>query len=255
MFTQATKYAQFHALHRPGQPLVLFNVWDPGSARAVAGSGAQALATGSWSVANAFGYDDGEQLPLPLAIANLQRITQVTDLPVTIDLESGYSSKASGVAQSITMAIGAGAVGCNIEDSEPVNGALYSITEHSARLAQARAAAQEAGVDFFINARSDVFFQAAPATHNLALVEQAMTRAEAYAKAGASGLFLPGLVDLELIAIAVQRSPLPINIMLRGTTLTRQQLADVGVARISHGPGPYVLVMQQLQEAAKRALQ
>jgi 2-methylisocitrate lyase-like PEP mutase family enzyme len=252
MSSQAIKCAHFHALHVPGQPLVLFNIWDPGSARAVAGSGAQALATGSWSVAKAFGYDDGEKLPLPLAIANLQRITQVTDLPVTIDLESGYSTPEHGVAQSISLAIGAGAVGCNIEDSEPVNGALYRIAEHVARLTQARAAA---GAEFFINARCDVFFQSAAETHNLALLEQAITRAEAYAKAGANGLFLPGLRDLELIAIAVRRSPLPLNIMMRGAVITRQQLADIGVARISYGPEPYALMMHQLQDAAKQALQ
>jgi 2-methylisocitrate lyase-like PEP mutase family enzyme len=255
MSIQATKAARFRALHVPGQPLVLFNIWDPGSARAVAASGAQALATGSWSVANAFGYEDGEKLPLELAIANLQRIVSSTELPVTIDLESGYSADAAGLSQSITLAIGAGAVGCNIEDSFPATGALRSIPEHTARIAQVRSTAQGADVEFFINARCDVFLQAPAETHNLDLLEQAIERGEAYAKAGASGLFLPGLVDLQLIESAVKRSPLPVNIMMGRVPHSRQRLADLGVARISHGPGPFAAAMQYLQDAAKRALE
>ncbi len=251
----APKSASFNALHIPGQPLVLFNAWDPGSANAVAKSGAQAIATGSWSVAKAFGYDDGEKLPFQLVIDNLKRITHACALPVTIDLESGYSADAAGVGNSIAKVIDAGAVGCNIEDSDPENGQLRSIAAQAERLSQARAAATAAGIAFFINARCDLFLQAAVETHNTVLIEQAMERATAYAKAGASGLFLPGLLDLKLIAMAVQQSPLPINIMMRGAALTRKQLAEVGVARISHGPGPFVLAMQQLQEAAKQALE
>ena len=178
----------------PGQPLVLFNIWDPGSARAVMASGAKALATGSWSVAKAFGYSDGEKLPLALAIANLQRITEACELPISVDLESGYSTNATGVGETIAKAINAGAVGCNLEDSDPVSGALRDITEQASRISSARAGA--AGVSFFINARSDVFFQSAPASHTPTMLEQAIARAEAYATAGANGIFLPGLTDL-----------------------------------------------------------
>lgn len=251
---QKTLSKEFNALHVPGQPLVLFNVWDAGSARAVVASGAQAIATGSWSVAQAFGHEDGEKLPLAFAIENLQRIAQACALPVTLDIESGYSADAKGVGATIALAIQAGAVGCNLEDSEPASGQVRSIHEQVPRIAQARAAADAAGFAFFINARCDLFLQTSSESHNEALLELALERAIAYADAGASGLFLPGLLDLRLIAIAVQRSPLPINIMMAGATLSRQQLADVGVARISHGPGPYRAAMQQLQDAAKLAL-
>ena len=119
------------------------------------------------------------------------------------------------------------------------------------RIASARAAAQSA---FFINARSDVFLQSAAETHNLDLLELAIARAQAYAEVGASGLFLPGLMDLRLIAAAVKRSPLPMNIMMGGHELTRRQLAEVGVARISHGPEPFMMVMKHLQNEAGLAL-
>jgi 2-methylisocitrate lyase-like PEP mutase family enzyme len=254
MSSQAAKTTRFQSLHVPGQPLVLFNIWDPGSALAVAASGAQALATGSWSVAKALGYDDGEKLPLALAIANLQRIVQCSELPVTVDLESGYSADADGVGKTIAMAIAAGAVGCNLEDSHPTDGTLRDMADQVKRIESARASAKAAGLDFFINARCDVFFQVGSASHNMELVDQAIMRAQAYGEAGASGLFLPGLLDANLIAETVRRSPLPLNIMFGGDSLTRKQLSELGVARISHGPGPYRLMMKQLQDAATMAL-
>src|SRR6516162_2004844 len=122
MADQSRKAEQFRALHIHGKPLVLFNIWDAGSAKAVAASGAKAIATSSWSVANATGFADGERIPLASAIENLRRIISVTHLPVTIDLESGYGDAPEIVAEAIAMAIEAGAVGCNLEDSFPANG-------------------------------------------------------------------------------------------------------------------------------------
>src|SRR5437867_9209324 len=114
MADQTRKAEQFRALHVPGKPLVLFNIWDVGSARAVAAAGAKAIATGSWSVANANGFADGERVPLGLVIENLRRIVGATELPVTIDLESGYGDPPEVVAETVGLAIAAGAVGCNL---------------------------------------------------------------------------------------------------------------------------------------------
>lgn len=108
---QATAEA-FGALHVPGAPLVLFNAWDAGSAKTVADAGAKAVATGSWSVAAAQGFADGEKMPLDLAIFNLERIVAAVELPVTVDLEGGYDD----AAESAVRAKRAGAVGCNLED-------------------------------------------------------------------------------------------------------------------------------------------
>ncbi|HJZ97253.1 MAG TPA: isocitrate lyase/phosphoenolpyruvate mutase family protein, partial [Candidatus Solibacter sp.] len=117
MCTPARKAEQFRALHIAGKPLVLFNVWDAGSAKAVAAAGATAIATGSWSVANAHGFADGERIPRALAIDNLRRIAAAADLPVTADLESGYGETPEAVGETIRLAIDAGAIGCNLEDS------------------------------------------------------------------------------------------------------------------------------------------
>lgn len=124
MTDQAHKAEQFRALHIPGKPLILFNVWDAGSTKAVAAAGAKAIATGSWSVAKANGFDDGEQLPLATAIDNLRRIVKATGLPVTVDLESGFGDTPAKVAETVSLAIAAGAIGCNLEDSFPTDGTL-----------------------------------------------------------------------------------------------------------------------------------
>ena len=249
------KAEQFRALHIAGKPLVLFNVWDAGSAKAVATGGAEAVATGSWSVANANGFADGEHIPLALAIDNLRRIVGATDLPVTIDLESGYGDTPEVVGQSIALAIDAGAVGCNLEDSFPANGKLRETADQCARIQHARQTADAANVRFFINARTDVFFQRPHDWHDDAMVVEAVERARAYAKAGADGLFAPGLAEITLIARLAQASPLPLNIMVGDGTPPMRALAEHGVARVSHGPGPYLMAMKALEGAARAAVE
>ena len=253
MSDQASRAEQFRTLHVPGKPLVLFNIWDAGSARAVALAGGKAIATGSWSVANANGFADGERMPLALAIDNLRRIVGVTDLPVTVDLESGYGDAADVVGETIGVAIEAGAVGCNLEDSFPANGTLRETIEQGDRIRRARQIADAAHIRFFINARTDVFFQRPPEQHDETMLIEAIERARAYATAGADGLFAPGLVDITLIARLAAASSLPLNIMVGDATPPLRALAEHGVARVSHGPRPYLLAMKALEEAARAA--
>jgi 2-methylisocitrate lyase-like PEP mutase family enzyme len=238
----------------PGGPVILFNVWDAGSARAVARAGARAIATGSWSVAAAHGYEDGETLPFDLALANLERIVSAVDLPVTIDLESGYGRSPEAVGETAAKAIASGAIGFNLEDRVIGTKGLYSPDEQSARIRAARAAADRAGIPAFINARTDVFLKADPATHGIEHAEEALRRGEAYARAGASGLFVPGLVREELIATLCRRSPLPVNVMVHAASPPGKRLAELGVARISHGPGPYRQALRVIEVGAREAL-
>ena len=245
---------QFRALHVSGKPLVIFNIWDAGSAKAVTAAGARAIGLGSWSVAAAQGYEDGEQLPLAFVLENLGRIVKVTELPVSIDFESGYGRLAEEVGRNITRVLGIGAVGCNLEDSFPENGALREPEEQVKRIASARKAAESAGIPFFINARTDGFLLQPSDGHDLALLNHALERGRAYADAGADGLFLPGLVDQGLIERAVKASPLPINIMMSAKAPSRSRLAELGVARVSHGPGPYRAMMRQLEDASRAAM-
>jgi len=254
MDDQRHKAERFRALHMPGKPFVLFNVWDAGSTKAVTASGALAIATGSWSVAHAYGSGDGERLPLALAIDNLRRIVGATDLPVTIDLESGYGASSEEVGDTIGLAIDAGAIGCNLEDSFPADGTLRTTVDQAARIRRARQAAEAAKIGFFINARTDVFFQGPADQHDDAAVAEAVERARAYADVGANGLFAPGLSNPRLIAHLAEASPLPLNIMVDDATPPLSQLAGHGVARVSHGPRPYLLAMKTLEQAARAAL-
>lgn len=244
----------FHALHVPGRPLVLYNAWDAGTAKAVAASGARAIATGSWSIAAANGWDDGENIPLDAMLEIVARIVRAVELPVTADLETGYAADAAGVRRTLARALDCGVVGCNLEDSVVGANRLRDADEQAGRLAAARAAADAAGTRLFVNARTDVFFLAAPEAPMDDSIDEVLRRARLYAAAGASGLFVPGLADERGIARLAAESPLPLNVMVSAGTPPLARLAELGVARVSHGPGPYRRMMTELTAAAKAAL-
>jgi 2-methylisocitrate lyase-like PEP mutase family enzyme len=254
MPTQVDRAHEFARLHVPGDPVVIFNAWDAGSAQAVAQAGARAIGTGSWSVAAAHGYPDGEQLSLDLALANLERIVRVVELPVSIDFEGGYGEKPDGVQRSVARAIRAGAVGINLEDGLADEQGIRPLDDAVARIRAARAAATEANVPLFINARTDFFLQAARERHDAALLRSAIERAAAYAAAGASGLFVPGIVDREQIGAVCASTALPVNVLMMPSVPPRAELAKLGVARVSHGPGPYRAAMKYVEQSAREAL-
>jgi len=250
MTTQKQRTDEFSRLHIKGDPLILFNIWDAGSAKAVQDAGAKAIATGSWSVAAANGFEDGENLPFDIAIAGLQRIAAAVDVPVTFDFEGGYATDLSQLQDNIRKVIEAGAVGVNFEDQIVGGDGLYSIDEQADRI---KAIREAASIPLFINARTDVFLKTYPAEHTKDQLDEVIRRAAAYADAGASGLFAPGLRDTNFIKKLCNDSSIPVNVMVLPDTPPAKELATLGVARISHGPGPYRQVMQALTEAARKA--
>jgi len=197
------KAKAFGDLHIPGAPLILVNIWDAGSARAVAAAGAKALATGSYGVAGAQGIADGEAFSLDAAIANLEHIVAVTDLPVSIDLEAGYGDDPGDVGRSVQRARDAGACGINMEDRMPGEDHLLAPRAFAERLAAA------ASTGLWINARCDVFRGQSAVIDGDALVEQVLERAKIYAEAGAGSLFVPFLSDARCIGTICDSSPLP----------------------------------------------
>jgi len=245
--TQPDRFRLFAALHVPGDPLILYNAWDAGSAKVIAEAGAKAIATGSASVAAAHGFADAEGLPLDLALANAERIVAVVDLPVTIDFEGAYAVEPEAVAANMAKLAATGAVGCNFEDQIVGGEGLHPIDVQAGRIAVARDALDDG---FFINARTDIFLKARD--HDAAMVEEALERASAYADAGANGFFAPGLADLDLLRRLCEASPLPVNFMAWPGTPPAADIAATGVARISHGPFPHKLAMQALKEAAAK---
>ena len=253
MTTQRERADIFRDLHIKGNPLILFNIWDAGSAKAIEEAGAKAIATGSWSVAAANGFDDGEKLPFDFALANLERIVGSVDAPVTIDLEGGYATDNAELKENIKKVIAAGAVGINFEDQIIGGEGLYTVDEQAARIEALREVAEQSSISLFINARTDVFLKTYPAKHNEAQLDEAVRRAAAYARAGASGFFAPGLRDAEIIKKLCELSPLPLNIMVLPDTPPSKELATLGVARISYGPRPFQQMIETLKERAQKA--
>ncbi|MEL6684391.1 MAG: isocitrate lyase/phosphoenolpyruvate mutase family protein [Pseudomonadota bacterium] len=244
---QRDKAALFKSLHVKGDPLVLYNIWDAGGAKALADAGAPAIATGSWSMAAAHGFADGEKIPLDFVLQIVARIAASVDLPLTVDFEGGYATDPADVAQNITKVVQAGAVGINFEDRVVQGDGLYPVAAQAERIKAARAAADTEAVPLFINARTDLFLGSDPATH-AALMDEALTRAAAYAAAGADGFFVPGLTDASLIRRVTDPARLPVNVMMIGALTSIGDVEALGVSRASFGPGPYVSAQSDLQK-------
>jgi 2-methylisocitrate lyase-like PEP mutase family enzyme len=252
MTTQSDTAKSFAALHRPGDPLVIYNIWDAGGAQALEGAGAAAVATGSASVAGAMGYADGQAIPLDLLLTLVARITSSVALPVSVDFEGGYAADPASLTKNVARLIAAGAIGLNFEDQIVGGNGLFSTADQALRIAAVRQAGDAAGVPIFINARTDLFLKAPPEGH-AALIGEALERARAYAAAGASGFFVPGLIDPALIAAVVASCKLPINVMMSPSAPPAKVLAGLGVARLSHGPFPWRAQMAALADGWRAA--
>ncbi|MFB8274917.1 isocitrate lyase/PEP mutase family protein [Nocardia colli] len=231
--TQRAAAAAFRALHEQGI-FVLPNAWDAVSAAVIAAAGAPAIATTSAAVAWSLGTGDGEQLTREDAIGVIRRIAAVVDVPVTADIEGGYGATPEDVATTVVAAITAGAVGVNLEDSTAPGGPLFDTAAQADRLRAARTAAHEAGLpELVINARTDVYlFGIGAPEHRF---DDVLTRAAAYAEAGADSLFVPGLLDLPTLTDLAGKSPLPINVMAGAGAPSVADLAATGVRRVSVG--------------------
>lgn len=239
---------QMRDLHQPGNPLILFNIWDAGSAKAVVEAGAKALATGSASVAGALGYPDGEAVPLTDLLFVIARIRAASDLPLSVDFEAGYGETPAQVADNAARLEELGVAGINLEDGIPPDKGIRPAAEHAGRIAAIRAR-----TGLFINARTDLFLRNPPEDH-AALLPQALERSEIYRQAGADGFFAPGLVAPELIEELCRDCALPVNIMVSSAAPPVAELARLNVARASFGPFPWRDAMAGLTQAARNQI-
>lgn len=250
MTSQHDKAKLFHELHRPGQPLVLANVWDAASARLVAAAGAPAIATASASVSWTLGAQDGGGLDRDRALTQTALVAGTLDLPVTADLEDGFADTPAGVAETITGLLATGAVGVNLEDGAPEGGpALRPLEDAAARIAAARTAAYATGVDLYINARTDVFLRGVGRPEDR--LDEAVARARVLVDAGASGVFVPGVADPEVIAALAKAITVPLNVLAGPGSPNIAELAALGVARVSLGPGLAEVAYAGVKRAAE----
>lgn len=225
----------FASLHRPGDPFVLPNAWDLGSARALVDAGFPALGTTSLGIASALGVVDGAR-EARAGIVDLAIALQGAELgvPVTVDLEDGLADEPEEVAEIVARL---GVAGVNVEDSSA--GRVTDPARHAAKVAAITSRCPEV----FVNARTDVFWCG---DHDL---DDAVDRLTRYVDAGAQGVFLPGALEPEVVAEVVRRVPAPLNV-LASATLTRDELAGLGVARISTGSLLYRVALRQAVDAA-----
>jgi 2-methylisocitrate lyase-like PEP mutase family enzyme len=249
---QSEKAKRFAQLHVRGEPVLLYNAWDAGSAKSIADSGAQAIATSSWAVAAAQGYGDGEEIPIKFAEQIIARIAATVDVPVTADFEGGYTEDDGALADNISHLLDLGVIGINFEDRIVKGSGLYDIDRQARRISAIRKAAERKGIELFINARTDLFLgqDGEPAQR----VNEASQRAKAYAAAGASGFFIPGLQDDTLIGRICDGVTMPVNVMIMDGVPSPHRLSQLGVSRISYGPIPYVDAMGALRKEAKKVL-
>jgi 2-methylisocitrate lyase-like PEP mutase family enzyme len=245
----ASKFETFASLHVPGNPVVLYNIWDPGSAQAVARAGAKALATGSHPVGDASGFGDGQRVPLDYVFDNARRIMAAVDLPLTVDFEGAYSTDPEEAGANVAKLAATGAVGCNFEDQVVGGEGLHPLDLQVRRI---RAIRDAVGDQFYINARTDLFLKTQ--TYDDALIDQVVERGKAFADAGASGFFVPRLSDPKQIERVVREVPLPLNVIAFPGAPDKSIWASAGVARISHGPFPHRALMEKLEEMARDAI-
>ena len=218
--------AAFRQLHKEGI-LVLANAWDAGTARLIESLGAKAIATTSAGVAWSNGYIDGDRLPVPRLLSTVSGILDAIRVPLTVDIEGGYSDDPKAVAELVARLAGMGVAGINLEDGNASPGQLC------AKIEAIKGACAQGGTDVFINARTDVYLRGlAPAAER---VEKTLERASLYGAAGADGLFVPGICDHGDIAAVASGTSLPLNVLARASLPGAAELQTWGVRRLSAG--------------------
>ena len=217
----------FRALHAGPDLLILPNAWDGGSARVIEATGAKAIATSSAAVAWSHGYPDGQRMPFERVIATIEDIVRAVKVPVSADVESGYGDTAADVEQPVARVIAAGAVGVNIEDG------LAPPELLCAKIERARTIAAKAGVDLWINARTDVYLRKLVAGGEA--FNESVRRAALYTAAGADSIFVPALTDADAVGRMVGALKLPLNLLAWPGLPDAATLKRLGVRRLSAG--------------------
>jgi 2-methylisocitrate lyase-like PEP mutase family enzyme len=235
------------ALHQPGNPVILPTVWDAWSAKLAVDAGFAALTVGSHPMADSVGKSDAEGMTYDDVVARVSQITAAVDVPISVDIESGYGQSP---ARLISGLLEAGAVGCNIEDTvHSEGGRLRSATEHAELVAAMRRAADEADVHVVINARTDLFMRQDGDEGDR--VDRAIARLTEAAAAGADVLYPVGFHDSDTLRRLASELPLPINAIARPEQDDPASFGPLGVARVSFGP----FLQWALSEKAKELLQ
>jgi 2-methylisocitrate lyase-like PEP mutase family enzyme len=246
---EQSNYQIFKQLHNNPEPLLLPNAWDAGSAKNFEASGFAAVATSSAALANALGYDDGEQLSFDELLFVVERICRSVGLPVSVDIEGGHSRNVPQICENIERLVALGVVGVNFEDSA-VDGSrkLLDAAAVAETLGELRSFCRERKLEVFINLRTDTYLLDVENRF-----EETVKRIATYEKAGVDGIFIPFLTNPEETSRLCRKTALPINVMCMPDLPAFDELAKAGVKRISMGPFMYEFLRRQ-QSSANSAI-
>jgi len=232
---QKKRAEQFLELHRQDKLLVLPNIWNPIGARILEAKGFPAAATASAAISSSLGYRDGEKINLSTHLDIIERIVQSVAIPVTADIESGYSPDLKGLRDSMNRIINTGVAGINVEDSVSKEGVIRDADEQCERIATVRNVAEDRGLHLVVNARIDCFLSDTSNTKN-EVINEVIKRADAYCQAGADCVYPIGVLDLETIKILRKEIKYPINILGSHRTIPLKTMQEIGINRVTFGP-------------------
>ena len=248
--SQQEKAAQFKELHHNGKLLVLPNIWDSLGAMLLENLGYPAVATASASIAFTNGYDDGENIPFDTMLTLIRRIAGSVNVPVTADIESGYAENDIVLADNMRRLLETGVVGINFEDSDKHTKSLFPIDVQAQRISVIKKAANEFGVDLFVNARTDVYINSKDFAGPDAQLEEALKRGIAYKAAGADCFYPLGVRDETHIKTIVDQLAMPVNVLMIPGIPEFDRLSGLGIARISLGPSFLKVAIRAMKETA-----
>lgn len=240
----------FNELHTTEDLLFLGNAWDLRSALALEKAGFKAIGTTSWGIANSIGLADGELIDFDQHLRIIQSISENVNIPVSADIEAGYSEDPNTIVYNVLRTADIGVAGINIEDSFKSHKGLKNITQHSKLLSEIRTALDNNGFkDFYINARIDTYLQI---EHPL---NDTLNRSMAYVESGASGIFVPGLKNEEEIQQISLHVDAPLNILSLPGITNCNKLKELGVNRFSFGNALSDLVISHLEKTAEQLIE
>jgi 2-methylisocitrate lyase-like PEP mutase family enzyme len=237
-----TPYETFYQLHQQYSPFLLANAWNVKSARLIEAAGFPAIATSSGAIADSLGYPDGEQIPFSELLYIVKRIKACTTIPLSVDMERGYSSDLISINQHIQQLLDIGVSGINIEDAEGEEIYLKKLEGIKNYLART-------GQQLFINARTDAFLQKLPEP-----AKTVVRRAKLYENAGADGLFVTGIGDPAIIKEIASAIALPMNVVGNSKLADVEALGASGVKRISMAVIPYRATYAYLEQLTKNII-
>jgi 2-methylisocitrate lyase-like PEP mutase family enzyme len=244
-------FETFSQLHQQTEPFLLGNIWDVNSAHVFEAAGYKAIGTSSHALATAFGYDDGENLPFDTILRVARRITETVKIPLTVDIEGGYSETAQGIAGHIKMLYEAGVAGVNLEDTlprparhlRPANEFRHLLVEIVNRLDQEN-------IKVFLNVRTDAFLLGLPNA-----LDETISRINLYENTGIHGIFVPCVTRASDIEAITSETILPVNVMCMPALPDFDALKSLNVKRISMGPFLFNKMTSQTGTLAKNVLE